>query len=239
MEKILFLGDTHGRNTWRQIIEKEKPTKVIFVGDYFDSFNISGIEQLTNFQEIINFKLSNTCETILLIGNHDFHYLDVGETYSGFQHRIRWDINKILKDNLNLLQIAYKFDNILCTHAGVSSVFMNNTFGENGWGVGNIDILLNEQFQFKPISFCFDGFDPYGNNTTQTPIWIRQPALCKANRNHPIKKQLIQIFGHTQVKEINLEEQNKFLGGRYYMIDSIEFGYYLIFENGKFIAKQL
>ena len=31
--KIIILGDIHGRTIWKQIIEKENPDKIIFLGD--------------------------------------------------------------------------------------------------------------------------------------------------------------------------------------------------------------
>ena len=44
MNKLVAIGDVHGRNTWKQIVEQEQPDTVVFVGDYFDSFDIPGID---------------------------------------------------------------------------------------------------------------------------------------------------------------------------------------------------
>jgi metallophosphoesterase superfamily enzyme len=43
--KTVFIGDVHGRDVWKNIIEVEKPNRVVFIGDYFDSFDISPAEQ--------------------------------------------------------------------------------------------------------------------------------------------------------------------------------------------------
>ena len=72
--KTLVLGDIHGRSVWKLIYELEKPDRIVFIGDYFDSFDIKGADQLSNFQDIIKFKESGVCEVVLLIGNHDYHY---------------------------------------------------------------------------------------------------------------------------------------------------------------------
>jgi len=48
--RTIFLGDTHGRPTWKDIITKENPDRVVFIGDYFDSFDIGGAEQIHNFK---------------------------------------------------------------------------------------------------------------------------------------------------------------------------------------------
>lgn len=70
--KTLILGDTHGRGVWEYIIEKEKPDKVVFLGDYFDSFDINFENQMVNFMRIINFKKKFKKDVTLLIGNHVF-----------------------------------------------------------------------------------------------------------------------------------------------------------------------
>jgi len=59
MSKLVAIGDIHGRDIWRQILDKEQPDTVVFVGDYFDSFDIPGLDQIYNFQNIIHWKLDN------------------------------------------------------------------------------------------------------------------------------------------------------------------------------------
>ncbi len=66
--KTLILGDTHGRSNWKLAIYQEQPDRIIFIGDYFDSFEISGIEQIDNFKQIIQYKNDNPqVEVVLLI----------------------------------------------------------------------------------------------------------------------------------------------------------------------------
>ena len=79
--KTIVLGDTHGRNIWKDIVAQEKADRVIFIGDYFDSYDLEPAIQQHNFKEIIEFKEKDECEVILLVGNHDYHYLPMGETY--------------------------------------------------------------------------------------------------------------------------------------------------------------
>ena len=132
--------------------------------------------------------------------------------------------------------MAYGFGEYLFTHAGVSPVFMDEVFGENDWSKENVVIDLNELFRYKPRAFDFNGFEPTGDNASQTPIWIRPRALMSINKKHPkgLKKDYIQVVGHTQMKRLNLEESDKFTGGRYYFIDTMDTsGQYLIIEDGK------
>ena len=154
--KTLVLGDIHGRFIWKQIIEQEQPDRVIFIGDYFDSYDLSAAEQIHNFKEIIEYKESGKAEVILLIGNHDYHYMSgIDEHYSGYQHKSAPAINQLIEENKHHLQMVYQMDKYLFSHAGVSSEFMNNVFGLEDWQTENIATLLNEQFKYKPLTFAF------------------------------------------------------------------------------------
>jgi predicted MPP superfamily phosphohydrolase len=239
MKKTIVLGDTHGRSNWKLAIHQEQPDRVIFIGDYFDSFEFSGVEQIDNFKQIIQYKENNPqVEVVLLIGNHDHHYFpEIGYTgTSGYQSKIAPSINQVIDENRHHLQIAYGFGEYLFTHAGVSPVFMDQIFGENDWSVENIVVDLNEMFRYKPHAFEFNGFDGHGDNTTQTPIWIRPRSLMQANKKHnkSLKKDYIQIVGHTGMRRLDLTGSDKFTGGRYYFIDTMETtGEYLIIEDNK------
>ncbi len=80
--------------------------------------------------------------------------MNVGETYSGFQPALKFDIGMVLKENMEHLQMAYSFDKFLCTHAGVSSVFMDRWF-KNTWNCDNLVEKLNETFTYSPFIFRF------------------------------------------------------------------------------------
>lgn len=236
MERVLILGDTHGRSFWKLAVNIEQPDKVIFVGDYFDSFDISGVEQIHNFKEIIEYKKSGQSEVILLIGNHDLHYFpEIGYTgTSGYQRGIAPNIMQVVEENRQHLQIAYSFRNYLFTHAGVSTVFMDNVFGKGGWSVDNVSVELNELFRYKPLAFEFTGREPYGNDEEQTPVWIRPTALMRSNKNTELKKQYIQIFGHTENGGISFNHIKKAAGGKYINVDCLgTSGEYLIIEGDK------
>ena len=154
--KTIVIGDIHGRTIWKDIVNQEKEfDKFVFIGDYLDTHeNISGEQQLSNLLDIIEFKKANPDKVILLFGNHDFHYLDVNERYSGFQNGYNYIFKDILKRDLKYFQMCYKQDNILITHAGVSEVWCkNNNIDLNQ----DIEQQINDLFDFKPFSFKFKG----------------------------------------------------------------------------------
>lgn len=226
----IVIGDIHGRDIWKQIVELHPKDLIVFIGDYFDSFDISPVIQVQNFKEIVQFKEENKDRVILLVGNHDFHYLTgicSGEQYSGYQRVNHFDYNILLEDSINngYLQMCYKYSNFLFTHAGVSQVWCNDiglTIDEN------IDNNINEYFNKNRKHFCFytNSNDNHGENVHQSPIWIRPKSLKKSAVND-----YIHVVGHTQVEKSII---------RYYlhykniiMVDALHNKEYLIIdENG-------
>ena len=238
--KTVIIGDIHGRSVWKLITHLENPDRVIFIGDYFDSFDLKGEEQLNNFLDILEYKKTGGKEVIMLIGNHDHHYFpEIGDTFtSGYQAMFSYQISPVLDANREHLQVAYQMDEFLFTHAGVSSIFMDEVFGPQGWKVETIADDLNEMFMYRPGVFSFNGIDPYGDDEYQTPLWIRPRSLMKANRN-TLRKRIIQVVGHTEVKSVDLAGSEKSAGGRYYFIDCLgRSGEYLIIQDGVLLTGQ-
>lgn len=238
--RTVVIGDVHGRSNWKLAIYQEEPVdRVIFIGDYFDSFDIPGLEQIHNFKEIIHYKKTNPqVEVVLLLGNHDMPYYPgfTDTAISGYQHRMAPSIKQVLEENKEHLQMAYGFREYLFTHAGVSPLFMDREFGVDNWSKESVVVDLNELLRYRPSAFEFNGVDGSGDNTYQTPIWIRPRSLMSINKKHEkgLKKDYIQIVGHTHMKQLDLIGSDKFTGGRYYFIDTMDTsGEYLIIEDDK------
>ena len=227
MNKTVILGDTHGRDCWKQIVASESPNRVIFIGDYFDSFDNTAVEQMYNFQEIIDWKQSGQSEVIMLIGNHDYHYMrGITQYYSGYQSGARPAIEQLLYENKNHMQMAYGMNGFIFTHAGVSSDWLQIHGYDNE---SNLIDWINDMWKYKPNVFGFAGRDPYGDSTISSPIWIRPHSLQKANRD-TLRDQFIQVVGHTTQGKIDTE--GKSTGGRYYYIDTLgTSGEYMIIED--------
>ena len=227
MNKTVILGDTHGRDCWKQIVASESPDRVIFIGDYFDSFDNTAVEQMHNFQEIIDWKQSGQSEVIMLIGNHDYHYMrGVTQYYSGYQSGARPAIEQLLYENKNHMQMAYGMNGFIFTHAGVSSDWLKIHGYDNE---SNLIDWINDMWNYKPNVFGFAGRDPYGDSKISSPIWIRPYSLQAANRD-TLRDQFIQVVGHTTQGKIDTE--GKSTGGRYYYIDTLgTSGQYMILEQ--------
>lgn len=214
MKKIIAIGDIHGRDIWEQIPDVfDQENIVVFVGDYFDTRDgISPEKQLRNFQSIVAFKKNNLDRVHLLIGNHDFHYMNGRgrDRYSGFQEYAFIEIHEALEkaNNEGLLEICYRHDKILFTHAGITETWAKN------WNVSvdapDIEKSMWGLFNFKPEAFRFQigAIDPSGDDVIQSPIWVRPDSLQEDNL-----KGYSQVVGHTmQVRISNRTGANNPMG---------------------------
>ena len=190
----LAIGDIHGRQYWKRYL-KEDFSAFYVVGDYFDNPAVSFFRQYRNFIEIC--KAARRDPRIqLCLGNHDYHYLAQvsGQRYSGFQDRNWPAISEIFEHNIDLFKILYVTDdNYIISHAGLSATFMQKM---NDIGVDTV-AGINEAFLRDRNILNFDGYNFYGDDPTQSPIWIRPRSLCSdplAGYN--------QIVGHTPMSEI-------------------------------------
>lgn len=230
---LIAIGDIHGKTKWNKIVEKEKDTdKIVFIGDYFDSFDIHPYAQLNNFLDILKFKRENMDKVTLLIGNHDFHYFNhVNNRCSGHNPNYAKEFGEILQIALDddLIQMSYQHENLLFTHAGVSSTWANNNKIDYKRGV-NISEQINTLFKENPEAFYFTegrNFSGYGDDICQTPIWIRPKSLNKK----PLSN-YIQIVGHTGQPNIIFNDD-------FILIDVLDkTNNYLHYDGEKFTEKE-
>jgi hypothetical protein len=199
----LAIGDIHGRTYWKNYLSGDF-TEYYILGDYFDSFFVPFEDQYANFCDICHAaRLDNRIK--LCLGNHDYHYLSniKEQRYSGFQEEHYQQIQDILEDNIDLLKIVYvTHDRIIISHAGVSRTFLKK-----------IDALalhiddINKIFALNRNSMSFDGMDVFGDDITQSPIWIRPRSLLK-----DAVREYHQIVGHTpkgRIEERRLPDGRK------------------------------
>ncbi|HZG01665.1 MAG TPA: metallophosphoesterase, partial [Chitinophagales bacterium] len=151
--RIIAVGDTHGRDTWERIAAANLWDKFVFIGDYFDSREgISAAVQLENFKNIVAFKKRAPGSVVLLVGNHDFHYLGgISARYSGHQELYASEIREALEAARDSLQICFAADGHLFTHAGVTKTWC----ASNGVLTNDIEAGLNDLFRQNAIAFKF------------------------------------------------------------------------------------
>jgi len=240
--KLVAIGDIHGHDSWKQIIDKEQDADMfVFVGDYFDSFTVKGLDQINNFLDIIEFKKQSKVPVVMLIGNHDYHYYPGIEDNgtSGYQTLMAPSIQAVINDNKHNLQLVYKMGEFVFTHAGLSSEWLDDMFVK--WDVENLDDAVNDLFTYQPTKVAYRSFKYYdyennqavlasgfGRETFQGPLWIRPESLMKANYD-TLRNQIIQVVGHTTRKQIDIKGMST--GGRYYFIDTLPREYLIVTDG--------
>lgn len=198
--KITVIGDTHGEQNWKQILENELASsdQVVFMGDYFDSFFHNGEEICSNFKEIVAAYRENKDKITLLIGNHDFHYLDGKEQYSGYNYMMANDYYEVLFDALKKkdLVIAHQADGFLFTHAGVTKTWYAKHAAASTEPL-NAEAVVSELkriFKTDPDAYGFFKGDRSGcgDDINQSPIWVRPESLEK-----DMLPGFVHVVGHT------------------------------------------
>jgi len=215
--KTLSIGDIHGRDIWKKIIEDNSWNKVIFVGDYCDSWDKENQEIIQNLYDIIEFKKENKDNVILLLGNHDVHYIYGYDKYgaSGYRPAYADIIKDIFTINKDLFQFSYQIDNILWTHAGVSNgwyykcfeklhlidKYRSLDFEESMTLSDKLNYLFDNQ-----ISILFNvGYERGGMNRYGGPLWADKAEFTSRGAS---LKNYIQIAGHNPVNEITTHTVN-------------------------------
>ena len=173
MSKILVLGDTHGRPFWKEIIEKENPDKIIFLGDYVSTHEgISAEQQLSNLEEILTYKENNPDKVILLRGNHDTQHLGYyWAECSGWDGQV-WGVmsqSEFKERFLKLTQWVYIDEELktIFSHAGVSDVWMKNSGIDSVHDINSLE--PSELFGFTPVQ---KGIYHTHNTIGQSEIWF-------------------------------------------------------------------
>jgi len=129
----ITIGDIHGINIWKDV-NIDEYDKVIFVGDYVDSFDVSSGEIMYNLLEIIRLKEANPDKVILLLGNHDLQYMFSYVKYgcSGYRPEMYPGLQQVFNDNKNLFDPSYSIEKddqtYLWTHAGIHQGWYDQYF---------------------------------------------------------------------------------------------------------------
>lgn len=222
MSKILIIPDIHHRTFWKDCVKNiDDFDKVVFLGDYLDPYKFEGEEVsdmdagFLNLKEIIKFKEDNPEKVVLLLGNHDLHYI-YPEVNSG-----RYDTENAQRNidcfsyNLGLFDIAYECEmngkRIFFSHASVLKAWVKKCdwlFKTNG------ELPKAEQFNsyihydktdtekdqsnskfvyaLNMVSYMRGGYDFFGSM-----IWsdVREHLTGKCEEYENV----FQIFSHTYI----------------------------------------
>jgi hypothetical protein len=222
------VGDIHGEDWWKTEIFGAKDlfeslrtgdesmyknfkfliqdwNKIIFVGDYVDSFHVSTPDMIDNLKDIILFARAFPEKVVLLLGNHDIQYIHTQYRCSGFRAEAYFDFTELFRDNADLFKAAYLHGPYLITHAGVTDRFWNicehqlnksrdlyNYLDPNNNIADHLNFLYSSNFQ--PLFYV--GQARGGSSFYPGIFWADKRELTK----DPLEG-YSQIVGHTHIKK--------------------------------------
>lgn len=237
MSQIVVLGDIHGRPIWKDIIEKESPEQVIFLGDYVSTHeNYTEQEQVDNFEEIIEYK-RNHPNTIMLRGNHDLQHLGYyWAQCSGYFPKVAKLMKEWKQTYLDNTQWLYIIDNTVFSHAGISTVWLREEMGIDPDNLTND--ILNDINKLEPSEkFGFtsrDRWDIYGESPYQPLTWIRPNTLVDV-----MIPGYNQVVGHTVSYKVFNTREVEHLDNDLWLCDALGEGWYLTINDGNYKAEKI
>lgn len=230
---ILVVSDLHGKKeacyNAIQRFKEENWDKIVFLGDYCDSWDRSNEDIYSILHQIITLKEENPDNVIILLGNHELHYMYPLEYYrcSGYRPDLAAMIETYLQENRAKFQVAYQIENYLFTHAGVQKKWFTK-YGDD-WGkwqnlvdCENDDVasVLNAMMETEQgrITLFEVGLKRGGLRYDYGgPLWCDRDEMMSYG---PLPG-YHQIVGHTPQKFIN--RQDKFEGDKHYNNTSVTF----------------
>lgn len=219
MQSTIVLGDLHGLTYWENIVADNSGCRFIFLGDYLDPYEeLSDNAIVSNLRKIIEFKANNPTNVILLLGNHDMHYLTSKITKATRYNRFWADkISQIFQNNMHLFQYAYQVNNHIFTHAGISHKWFSKNFqGDISRNIA--DQLNNPKAEQEKALFCCGEARGGLRGTLSGIFWADIDELSEPLPGYT------QIVGHNRVDDIEEYTNN---GGKIIFCDCLHNQLYL------------
>lgn len=199
--KILVISDLHGKTIGLEKAKEElnDVDRVVFIGDYCDSYTDTDKNIFDNLVNIIQFKKDNMDKVELLIGNHELHYIYSYAEYgaSGFRYKMYPSLHMLFTEHRDLFKVSYNYKNYLFTHAGTCEKW----YMEHSELISFHDYNLNNMLTTKKgrdalfqVGWMRGGMSRKAGG----PLWCDKEEL----ENNECSKTDIQVVGHSKVPEI-------------------------------------
>lgn len=219
---LLIIPDVHGRPFWKDAVERHPNIPVIFLGDYLDPYNnyiesFSSEQAITGLKQILEYKRKHKNRVILLLGNHDLHYLcDIDCSRKDFDRRD--EILELFEKNINDFIIAENIKvegtTYLFSHAGILPGWLDLRFPDVAKDdIDAICMNINERYHSDKdflVQLVNDASHYRGGSIKfGSPVWAdvmeheeNRPYTDKP-KDYPyaLPGNVHQIFGHSQQDE--------------------------------------
>ena len=225
-DTLIAIGDVHGLTKWRKIVEAHPAANCyVFLGDYSDPYGttISDEKVIDNLIDIINFKKTYPERVVLLLGNHDMHYI-IPTLSKGSRYNV--SLAMMLRDlyegNKDLFQLAFACNHLLFTHAGVSKSWFENFGGNLTESVADQLLARRDDPAMLQCGFLRGGHSDYGG-----PLWADIGEFCLAE----LLPGYVQIVGHNRVTSIQVVGESIATTGYIVFCDSLHRDNFLVVEG--------
>lgn len=255
--KILAVGDIHGEDWWQPVVfgardlfasyQEDKEAlqhsfkfnfenwgKIIFLGDYVDSFNVSTPDMIDNFRMIVEFTKDYPDRVELLLGNHDIQYIHTQYRCSGFRPEAYFDFRDIFEENRDLFKVASLYGNYLFSHAGVTQKLWNVCEKE-------LKHIVKALYDYKDPEKTIADHLNFLYQTNFEPLFYAGPArggissypgIFWADKRELIAdplKEVSQVVGHTVQKQKDIVTLPD--GSALFFIDTMREDGYELFDT--------
>lgn len=195
--ECLVVPDVHGRVFWKDAKKAiTNVDKVIFLGDYLDPYRHEGItfeDAVMEFEDILAFKEDYPDKVVLLLGNHDMHYL-ISEFMNCSRLNVwrRVEIHDIFMSNIDKFQLIYETENYLFSHSGLYKEWMDK-YELSLDDLKDYKTFLKSRWEtLQDVGYERGGWDKVGSC-----IW----ADIRESVDNELYSDKRQIVGHTQMQE--------------------------------------
>lgn len=204
MSKILIVPDVHGRSFWHRAEELVNDVdKIVFLGDYLDPYGYEGITfdmALEEFEKILEFKDKYNDKVVLLIGNHDCHYISTSfMDCSRLNYSKRQDIHELYMKHIDKFNLVWECDKWLFSHAGVHQEWMELC----QFTIDDLKDFKTFREENFPSLACLS-FYRGGWNTVGSCVW----ADLRESLKHELLPEFHHIVGHTQLEANPYRDKN-------------------------------
>jgi len=199
----IVLGDVHGLTYWKKAVAENPDCRYIFLGDYLDPYGYIAPKQLIdNLKAIIQLKKDHSDDVVLLLGNHDLHYLYLDfEPCTRFDDEIEEEAHSLFSENLHLFAYALQEDKRIFTHAGISEKwFFDDFFGDPNKNIA--EQLNHPQHDQLPALYRIGVMRGGDRNVVGGVFWTDINEL-----NDPLPD-YTQYVGHNRVDDLHEHTNN-------------------------------
>jgi len=207
-KQIVIIGDSHARPIAIEIIELHLKSahKIILLGDYVDPYILSPISDkkvVSHLKKIIKYKKDYPDKFVLLIGNHDIHYVHPSIRCSRYNYKIATELRELYTENWDLFDISHQIENYLFTHAGVCMKWLDKHWSHfESFGLkpdySNIDQVLKDVHKSK-LFYILHEVGSFRSNPEEYPKVSGAVTWCdKSEGKNDYIPGFHQYVGHSQ-----------------------------------------